>query len=85
MRNLVRLLETIYYYLKVSYKIWRVKRVKEDDLVYITKKNVQIGVYPGKKTGITLRFHSEIQGTRQAGTHASSCSLDCRNVCQACL
>ncbi|MEA1964391.1 MAG: hypothetical protein U9O41_04590 [Candidatus Aerophobetes bacterium] len=49
MRNLVRLLETIYYYLKVSYKIWRVKRFQEDDLIYTTKTNVQFEVYPGSK------------------------------------
>lgn len=49
MRNLVRLLETIYYYLKVSYKIRHVKRVEKDDLVYTTKASVQIGVYPGRK------------------------------------
>ncbi|NWF77646.1 MAG: hypothetical protein HXY36_03525 [Chloroflexi bacterium] len=35
--------------MKSSYRIWRVKRVKEDDLVYTTKANVQIGVYPGRK------------------------------------
>jgi len=49
MRNLVRLLETIYYYLKASFKIWRVKRVQEDDLVYTTGENVRIEVYPGSK------------------------------------
>lgn len=42
-------LEVLYYYLRSSYKIWRVKRVQEDDLVYTTKANVQIGVYPGRK------------------------------------
>jgi hypothetical protein len=35
--------------LKSSYKIWRVKRVQEDDLVYTTKTNVKIAVYPGSK------------------------------------
>lgn len=49
MRNLVRLLETIYYYLKASYKIWRVERVQKDDLVYTTTGNVRIEVYPGSK------------------------------------
>ena len=49
MRNLLRLLKTIYYYLKTSYKIWRVKRVQKDDLVYTTTENVRIEVYPGSK------------------------------------
>ena len=49
MRNLVRLLETVYYYLKASYKIWRVKRFQEDDLVYATMENVRFEVYPGSK------------------------------------
>ena len=49
MKNLFRLVEVIYYYLKSSYKIWKVRRLQGDDLVYITKTNVQIGVYPGRK------------------------------------
>jgi hypothetical protein len=49
MGKLIKLLKAIYYYLKVSYKIWCVKRVQEDDLVYTTKTNVQVGVYPGRK------------------------------------
>jgi hypothetical protein len=48
-KRLSKFPETLYHYLKSSYKIWRVKRVREDDLVYTTKANVQIGVYPGKK------------------------------------
>jgi hypothetical protein len=38
-----------YYYLKSSYKIWKVKRLQEDDLVYTTKTNVRFEVYPGSK------------------------------------
>jgi len=49
MRNPIKVLEAIYYYIKSSYKIWRVKRVQIDDLVYTTKANVKIGVYPGRK------------------------------------
>ncbi len=49
MTNLFRFFEVIYYYLRSSYKIWRVKHIQEDDLVYITKTNVQVGVYPGRK------------------------------------
>jgi len=49
MKKLFRLLETIYYYLESSYKIWKVRRVQEDDLVYITKANVCFEVYPGSK------------------------------------
>lgn len=49
MRKLTKLLEVIYYYLKSSYKIWRVKRLREDDLVYTTKTDVRFEVYPGSK------------------------------------
>lgn len=49
MRNPIKLIKTIYYYLQSSYKIWRARHVQEDDLVYTTNTNVQIGVYPGRK------------------------------------
>ncbi len=49
MKKIFSLLKTIYYYLKSSYKILKVRRLQEDDLVYTTKTNVQIGVYPGRK------------------------------------
>lgn len=49
MRAPFNFLKAIYYYLKSSYKIWCVRRTQEDDLVYTTKANVQIGVYPGRK------------------------------------
>ena len=49
MRKLYRFLEAIYYYLKCSYKIWCVRRIQEDALVYTTKTNVKIAVYPGRK------------------------------------
>lgn len=49
MKKLLNLLKTIYYYLESSYKIWKVRRLQEDDLVYTTEANVQIGVYPGRK------------------------------------
>jgi len=49
MKNPIKLIETIYYYLESSYKIWRVRRLQEDDLVYITKRDVKIAVYPGRK------------------------------------
>ncbi len=46
---MINLLVAAYYYFKSSYKIWQVRRLLKDDLVYTTKENVQIGVYPGKK------------------------------------
>lgn len=49
MRRPFNLLKTIYYYLESSYKIWKVKRCQEDDLVYTTKASVQFEVYPGSK------------------------------------
>jgi len=47
--KVLRQLEAIYYYLKSSYRIWRVRKGREDDLVYTTKEDVKIAVYPGKK------------------------------------
>jgi len=49
MKKLFNLLKTFYYYLQSSYKMWRVKRLQEDDLVYTTTGNVRIEVYPGSK------------------------------------
>lgn len=49
MKNPFSLLKATYYFFQSSYKIWKVNRLQEDDLVYTTKQNVQIGVYPGKK------------------------------------
>jgi len=49
MTKLLNLVKAIYYYLESSYKIWKVRRLQEDDLVYTTNANVQIGVYPGRK------------------------------------
>ena len=49
MQKLFSLIETTYYYLKSSYKIWKIKRLQEDDLVYITKASVRFEVYPGSK------------------------------------
>jgi hypothetical protein len=43
------MLDVIYYYLKSSYKVWRVRRLQEDDLIYTTKANVRFEVYPGSK------------------------------------
>lgn len=49
MNELLNQLKTIYYYLKSSYKIWEVKQLQEDDLIYTTKTNIQIEVYRGRK------------------------------------
>lgn len=49
MKNPIKLLKVIYYYLLSSYKIRFVKCALEDDIVYTTKRNVKIAVYPGKK------------------------------------
>jgi hypothetical protein len=49
MKRLYKPLIGVYYYLQSSYKMWNVRRSQEDDLVYTTKANVQIGVYPGRK------------------------------------
>jgi len=49
MKELFNLLKTFYYYLQSSYKVWEVRRLQEDDLVYTTMENVRIEVYPGSK------------------------------------
>lgn len=49
MKELFNFPKTIYYYLLSSYKMWKVRRLREDDLVYTTNANVQIAVYPGRK------------------------------------
>jgi len=49
MKKLFCFFKTIFYFIESSYRIWKVKRLQEDDLVYTTKANVQIGVYPGRK------------------------------------
>ena len=49
MKKLFNLLKTFYYYLQSSYKMWKVKRLQEDDLVYTTGENVRIEVYSGSK------------------------------------
>jgi hypothetical protein len=49
MKRLFKPLIGVYYYVQSSYKMWNVRRFQADDLVYTTKANVQIGVYPGKK------------------------------------
>lgn len=49
MRNITKFIEVIYHYLRSSYKIWRIRCTREDDLVYTTKTNVRFEVYPGSK------------------------------------
>jgi len=49
MMRLFGLLKTVYHYLESSYKIWKVRRLQEDDLVYTTQAKVKILVYPGTK------------------------------------
>lgn len=49
MRNLFNLIKSIYYYTVSSYKIWKVKKLQQDDIIYTTRDNIQILVYPGRK------------------------------------
>jgi molybdopterin synthase catalytic subunit len=53
-RKIFGFLKTIFYYLKSSYKIWKVERLKKDEVIYTTQKNVQIIVYPGRENRISL-------------------------------
>jgi len=52
----INFLKIIYYYLKSSYKIWKVRGLQDDDLVYTTRANVQICIYPGKKQESSYDF-----------------------------
>lgn len=47
--KIYRWLLGLYYYIKSSYRIWQVRRLQEDDLVYTTMGNVRFEVYPGSK------------------------------------
>ncbi|PKP57458.1 hypothetical protein CVT91_10595 [Candidatus Atribacteria bacterium HGW-Atribacteria-1] len=49
MKKLFNFLKTTYYYLQSSYKMWKVRRLQEDDLVYTTSESVRFEVYPGSK------------------------------------
>jgi len=46
---LIAKISSFYYYCLLYYKIWKVKRTQIDDIIYTTKENIQIRVYPGKK------------------------------------
>lgn len=49
MKKVIGTVEAVYYYLKSSYKMWLVRKGFEDDVIYTTKQNVEICVYPGTK------------------------------------
>ncbi|MEW6455262.1 MAG: hypothetical protein AB1410_00925 [Acidobacteriota bacterium] len=59
--KLFKLLVAIYYYIKSSYKIWRVRRFQEDEVVYTTKTNIKIAVYPGRKSESPYDFIVKFQ------------------------
>lgn len=42
-------IKSIFYYLVCLWKIRRARNLSVDDLIYTTKENIQILVYPGKK------------------------------------
>lgn len=49
MRKFWLWIEAACYYLLCSYRIWQVRRLQEDDVVYTTSRGVEIRVYPGRK------------------------------------
>lgn len=49
MRKILKWLKIMYYYISSSYRMWKVRKLQEDDIIYVTERNVQIEVYPGKK------------------------------------
>jgi len=50
MKKILNFFEGIFYYFVCIYRIKKIKNLLMDDVVYTTKNNVQIMVYPGKKT-----------------------------------
>jgi hypothetical protein len=83
MKKAFSMLKTVYYYLKSFYKIWKVRRLQEDDLIYTTKTNIQIRVYPGRKPESPYDFIVKFQEPNKRERTPCSCPLDCRDVCQA--
>ncbi len=65
MINPFKFLETIYYYLKCSYKIWLVRKAEKDDVVYTTKGNIKIAVYHGKKSPYDFKVKFQEPGKRE--------------------
>ena len=62
MKRLLSLLKTIYYYLRSSYKMWKVRQLQEDDLVYTTSESVRFEVYPGSKKQSPYDFIVKFRG-----------------------
>jgi hypothetical protein len=56
MRRFWCLLVAMYHNLLCSYRILRAVRCQKDDVVYTTSNNVEIRVYPGKKTQSPFDF-----------------------------
>lgn len=48
-RKILVFFQALYYFFYSSLKLYRAKKSAIDDVVYITRKGVQINVYPGKK------------------------------------
>jgi len=60
-KRILALIAALYYYLKSSYQIWRVKHLQVDDCIYTTEKGVRINVYPGKKKESPHDFQVKFQ------------------------
>jgi hypothetical protein len=56
MRRFWSFLEAVYHNLICSYRILRTRRCQRDDVVFTTSNNVEIRVYPGKKTQSPFDF-----------------------------
>jgi hypothetical protein len=65
MRNLLALVKSVYYYLESSYRMWQARRFQEDDLVYTTRADVKIAVYPGKKSAHDFVVKYQEPGKRE--------------------
>lgn len=55
-RKISNFLKGVFYYILCNYKIKKIKNLIEDDIIYTTKNNVQILVYPGKKSQSPFDF-----------------------------
>lgn len=55
----------LYYYCRCSWRIWRTRRAPTDDLIYTTKKDVRIEVYPGTKSSFDFIVKYREPGKRE--------------------
>ncbi len=66
MKKILAWFVALYYYLQSSYRMCRARSFRVDDNIYITRKGVEINVYPGKKSrwDFKVKFREPGKGER---------------------